>query len=1209
MKMSTLNKFFGGLCWLLACSSVGYAGPDQFVGDTAIYSVGKAVRHNILFIIDNSSTMGNAAIGLPYTLYDPSTGLPWAGDENNHYDPWTVYKMEGQSNFVAHITNENETLSSISCGTAQTALLENGTYSGGPGMELDNKGACGKSSAGTVYLGNLLNYHNTTPTGGETMSQIQLVQENLEKVAAVYRDRANIGIMEFGHNNKGGQLTYAVQDLTTDAAYNGFLSALDNVVTYVQLTPGNSRPLAESLLDAQFYFQKDRGSSSTPVSHVTVPDSPVDAWCARNFVIFITNGDTVGDSDPGMCTIISASKNCACETYDGDYDCDGCTPEAEVPDDADLIPGSGDVCQSNVYGNGTHLMDDVAKYAFDSDLSSGLDGLQSLQTSALLIFSPEKKLLESAALRGGGDYAEANSANELDEKLGAIIENIVKPVDTAFVAPVVPASPENRTASGSRIYLGFFKPQSQKPWWGNLKKFGIDSENNIVDKNGEQVIDPDYGTFEEDTTSFWNDTDTPDGGAVSLGGVGGILLARAIVPGTVGEALHTAANSRKIYTYLGNSINLTDSSNAFDIDNESLSYDVHFGLEKDEEKNDLIRFVHGLDYYDDDLDSDIGGNNIKNEKRSWILGDVMHSKPLVLTYNTYPFNATNEEDAAVNKTYIFVGANDGMLHAFRDRDGVEEWAFIPPSLLPDLKYLDGNTHTYFVDGSPVAYVHDANKDGDIVANDGDAAILIIGTRRGGGKDTLAADLPLGSYCALDITDPTSPKFLWQINNLTTGFSELGEPWGLPKLAKVKIDGIRKIVAIFGAGYDNNEDWRFGNTQTYPDDVDSDTELGTTATDFSEGKSSGAAAKYNPRGRGIYVVEVARLNENNGVFTPDFTYTGGIVWSYTTNMSYSIPSDITVLDRDRDGFADRLYAGDTGGQIWSCDVGSTAVGGLSCTLLFKSNPGNEDSPTTGRKIFYKPTVTYLDSNTTMLYFGTGDRAHPLNYLKPGDADGTTIDRFYAIQDRDIDDNPNGAPTVLTEDYLVDVTENELQQAYESTEAENTATEAILNQLYNDQTKYGWMIRFDHYDGEKVLASPSVFNKVTFFTTYTPYSLEEIADGDPCNSNNLGAARLYAVNYRTGEAVFNYYTASGTDTYSENQDSANNSRAADSNDEGNSWVLRRADRELAIGNGISPSMVFIINKDGKATGDIFLGDKVERIDPEDDGMIYPVYWLQK
>ena len=55
----------------------------------------------------------------------------------------------------------------------------------------------------------------------------------------------------------------------------------------------------------------------------------------------------------------------------------------------------------------------------------------------------------------------------------------------------------------------------------------------------------------------------------------------------------------------------------------------------------------------------------------------------------------NESNCSVNKSVIYAGANDGMLHAFNDCDGSEAWAFIPPDVLPTLQYLQGNAHRLF----------------------------------------------------------------------------------------------------------------------------------------------------------------------------------------------------------------------------------------------------------------------------------------------------------------------------------------------------------------------------------------------------------------------------------------------------------------------------------------------------------------------------------
>jgi Tfp pilus tip-associated adhesin PilY1 len=73
--------------------------------------------------------------------------------------------------------------------------------------------------------------------------------------------------------------------------------------------------------------------------------------------------------------------------------------------------------------------------------------------------------------------------------------------------------------------------------------------------------------------------------------------------------------------------------------------------------------------------------------RKHVLGDILHS---TLTYRYYDANTTR----------LYVGANDGMLHAFDAITGAEIFAYIPSMVIPNLKLLTSNpySHTYFVDG-------------------------------------------------------------------------------------------------------------------------------------------------------------------------------------------------------------------------------------------------------------------------------------------------------------------------------------------------------------------------------------------------------------------------------------------------------------------------------------------------------------------------------
>ena len=120
-------------------------------------------------------------------------------------------------------------------------------------------------------------------------------------------------------------------------------------------------------------------------------------------------------------------------------------------------------------------------------------------------------------------------------------------------------------------------------------------------------------------------------------------------------------------------------------------------------------------------------------------------------------------DGIVRDSVIYVGANDGMLHAFSVKDGIELWGFIPPFIgarIPEMVNANLNRTTtpkggsnaiYGVDGSPV--VHDMYfiKPG----TNGKAwyTILMIPYGRGG-----------AGFSVLDVTDPKSPEHLYSIYN-------------------------------------------------------------------------------------------------------------------------------------------------------------------------------------------------------------------------------------------------------------------------------------------------------------------------------------------------------------------------------------------------------------------------------------------------------------
>ena len=192
---------------------------------------------------------------------------------------------------------------------------------------------------------------------------------------------------------------------------------------------------------------------------------------------------------------------------------------------------------------------------------------------------------------------------------------------------------------------------------------------------------------------------------------------------------------------------------------------------------------------------------------TWKLADIIYSTPKVVTYG--------------NDSVIFTASNDGILHAFKVGSlqkpssdtyvaeltgtdlGEELWGFIPKSALPYLRFLadPDYCHMYMHDLSPFIFEADYDNDG---ANE---LVLIGGMRLAGGcinsdvnppKDTcpnLGECFGLSAYYALDITNPTAPKFLWEFTDKDLGFSFSGPAI----VSRQDVTGNWEYYVIFASG--------------------------------------------------------------------------------------------------------------------------------------------------------------------------------------------------------------------------------------------------------------------------------------------------------------------------------------------------------------------------------------------------------------------------
>ncbi len=1049
---------------------------DQFVGDTAIYGISTAtVQPNVLIILDNSGSMGGTIDVDPGAAYDPATVYPVTQSCNKGDDNCLTNKVYKDKKGKGEWTDYIPDYTTISCTNAKNSFSSTGMYNG----KLQTSGTCSKNKS-SYAIGNYINW--LAQSGGTSREKMAVAKEVItDLVNATYG--VKFGVMLF-NTNEGGHIL-GTSDSYGWSGYEGHVKDMDAIYTgtttnktallnsIANVSPTTWTPLAETLYESMLYFQGLSSHFNSGVSYT----SPIDYSCQNNYIILITDGESTEDQNSVLTTICVSG------------DCDG-----------DGFEAANDPSKS-YSSSGSDYLDDVAKHIYDTDMLpddtaiAKTTGKQNIITNTvgfgLAGNASALLLLQEAAYNGGGNYYSATSTAGLSEALRQILASILQD-NTSFVAPVLPVSPENRTYSGTRVYMGFFKPQTEAFWYGNLKKYGLDSTGAVMDKNGNPATNAD-GSIRDNAISYWSTS--ADGGNVDAGGAAELLLTRS--------------PARNIYTYLGTSTALTDSTNAFTTGNTSLTFTT-LDVTASGDKDKLVNYVHGIDAYDEDT------NGITTEKRAWIMGDVLHSRPTVVHYATYAI--ADEANCSVNKSVIFVGANDGMLHAFNDCDGSEAWAFVPQDLLPYLKHLPGSAHTYYMDSSPSIYTYDADKDGNVETIDGDKVILVTGQRRGGGY-----------YYALDITDPTSPVYMWRLSatespsGTNTDYAELGDSWSEPVIDKVYVDvsgtDTAKVVMLVGAGYDN---------------------LAEDATTPLTGTE----------GRGVYVVEIAALS-SMGV--PSFTNSGNKVWGYTNAdsalLTHSIPSELSVLDIDSNGYADRIYVGDTGGNMWRFNIADTNTASWSMRKIFASNPGADTS--TGRKFFYRPAVT-LEIGYELLFFGSGDRAHPTVT--------TAVDRIYAVKD-------TGQTVAKVEGDLSDATSS------------NTVSIASSD---------GWYIKLATNAGEKVLADAAVINKIAYYTTYEP---DATVSANACDTATRGTARLYSLNYLDAGAAYN------NDTSNDTVDSYGNPVE----------VLATSDRSVILGTGIPSGIVMVINPSG-ISALIGVGGAMVTPNVSNVGSSIPTYWRE-
>lgn len=861
--------------------------------------------------------------------------------------------------------------------------------------------------------------------------------------------RARFGLMTYRQN--GATVEVAIGDDTTDDVISGVAGLSSRSV---------GTPIDASLLDAGRYYAGSNQWGTLPVWGTLTDEStlanPIDLACRNSFVIFLTDGearkdqvvrsgfwDTIGDSDED----------------DGVDEGDPETDEDEV-DDEDIEWG-----------------DDISFSMARKDFRTDLDGVQNVVTH-MIGFTYDDDSLERIADNGKGKYYPADNAGELATALANATAEVFDSF-ADFASAVVPTS---RTLAGSAFYNAFFEPGKQAFWPGHLEAYRLSPNGTILDNVGNAAVDSTTGALIEPHAPFWD---------------AGKVLA--------------LDNSRKIYTTLSNAraefektttaLNTTvldiDSSDPPSYPNYSAS-----GVTTDSRLRDaLIDYLHGQDAFNEDPSTS------STALRDYTLGDIFHSTPRIVSrptrlylgeggYNDF-YNANKERDRV-----IYAGANDGMLHAFdagtfssgndpntsevetsghryySTGSGEERFAWVPGALLDTIKMIPINYPRtyYYVDGSPIhaeAWLGDGSGSDVDKSSDEWATVLVTGLREGG-----------NAYLALDVTDPDHvdyPEFLWEFTD-----AKLGQAWADPIITRVKVQETGegdKCGAADGDG-DCREQWVAILSGGYL----------PSGNPNSDAWAGPADAGWTEQSRAVFIVA---LDTGNVLARIDHA-------SHSA-MTFSIPSTPGVVDLDLDGFADVLYVGDLGGQVWKWDISAVGVDGNSDGLVdnwpagvfFNVPAADMGSGEFRYRSFFNPPAVAYDRGVVNVAFGSGER-EALRY--PGDSTKDDNNRFYVVKDRwpmgpyaFVDESSTARPAI-TESSLTEVT--------------NIKSDSNL-------TNNGFY--FVGAEGEKFTSDVVIFAGFVLTTSYSPSA------ADVCTAAT-GESFLYAFRLQTAYGFYDHGLAS-------------------------------------------------------------------------------------
>ncbi|HUP29611.1 MAG TPA: PilC/PilY family type IV pilus protein [Usitatibacter sp.] len=708
--------------------------------------------------------------------------------------------------------------------------------------------------------------------------------------------------------------------------------------------------------------------------------------------------------------------------------------------------------------NAVNYADEWAKYLNSTDVN-GVAGQQTVQTYTIDVFKDaqdanESALLYSMAKYGGGRYFQAKDENSILDALRDILSEI-QAVNTVFASASLPINATNRSQNENQVFIGMFRPDNKgRPrWYGNLKHYKValfSGDARLADSLDQEAIAATTGFVQACAQSFYTtDSDIPASAGppatplthywefspISAGrctskpnnSFNDLPDGGVVEKGGAAEVLRRG-NAPGAPTWAVNRTMLTcDAAPCVGLTpfNTTSVTPSRTGAATAAANQTIVEYTKGTDWLDEN-------NNANSaETRPTIHGDIAHSRPLPVNFG------------GTRGVEVYYGSNDGAFHAMRGSDGKELWSFIAPEHHSKLKRLYDNAPSIAYPGTTGTLPKDYFFDGSagLYQNADSSRVWVFPTMRRGGR----------MIYAFDISRTGDPTFKWAKgcpdivgdSGCTASMSDIGLTWSVPNAAFIRgyASGTDPVL-IVGGGYDLCED--------------ADVAV-TACTTISKGHK-------------VYV-----LNADTGVVIASFDTEG------------SVPSDVTLIDRDFDGKVDHGYVVDTRGNLYRIDfvdpvtLTSRTSGAWTITKIAQTTTGN-------RKFLFGP-AALSTGPITYLSFGSGDRERPLiknyPYVTP------IQNRFYMFTDKF---QTTGLPVDLDGSNMT-----------------NNSNDTGCSDQF-DTSKSGWFMDLKAGTGEQTVTSSVIFGGTVFFSTNRP-----ISTADNSCATNLGEARGYAVNLLNASGV--------------------------------------------------------------------------------------------